>query len=130
MLRDVNAASNNIYNVSVSNGFNGLTDLDATQADASGGGAPNMVGFGRDSRASSIMMMSQQHPGQVGPRTSMGNISNKLLDKKFNKILSLQQARDGVIRTNDQEINTNADNAKNNKKHRKRKTQNVIEHNV
>lgn len=79
MLRDVNAASNNIYNASISNGFNGFNDLDAS----------NLMGIasalGRDSRASSMM------PGQ-GPRASMGNMSSKLLNKNFNKILiNMQQ---------------------------------------
>jgi hypothetical protein len=80
MLRDVNAASNNIYNASISNGFNGFTDLDATNL-----AAPSGM-MGHDSRSSSLM------PGAgLGPRASMGNISGKLLDKKFNKILVTMQ---------------------------------------
>jgi hypothetical protein len=90
MLRDVNAASNNIYNASISNGFNGFTDLDASNL---GGAAGMPSGLAGDSRSSSLM------PGAglaamagMGPRASMGNISGKILDKKFNKILiNMQQ---------------------------------------
>ena len=100
MLRD-NAASNNIYNASISNGFNGFTDLDATNM----GGMASALG--RDSRASSMMPGGGGAPS-LGPRASMGNISAKLLDKKFNKILiNMQQNlpqsgsnEDGLTNTN------------------------------
>jgi hypothetical protein len=71
MLRDGNAAVNNIYNESEA-GFNGLVDLDATNGGVSA--------LGRESRTSSMMP-------PVGLRTSSGNLSTRLLDKRFNKML-------------------------------------------
>jgi hypothetical protein len=93
MLRDVNAASNNIYNASMSNGFNngGFTDLDASNL---GGGMPS-GGLAHDSRSSSLMPGMNGLGGMAGmggPRASMSNISSKFIDKKFNKILiNMQQ---------------------------------------
>lgn len=79
MLRDGNAAgagvNNNIYNESEA-GFNGLVDLDAT---TQGGGAGGSA-LGRDSRTSSMMP-------PIGLRASSGNLSTRLLDKRFNKML-------------------------------------------
>ena len=62
MLRDNNAAANNIYNESES-AFNAM-DMDG----------------GRESRTSSMMP-------NLGPRASSGNLSTKILDKRFNKML-------------------------------------------
>ena len=73
MLRDGNAAANNMYNTSETGGFyagNNGTDFDLTNGIASG--------IGRESRASGV---------NQGPRASSGNISAKILDKRFNKIL-------------------------------------------
>jgi hypothetical protein len=76
MLKDGNAAANNIYNESINEGaYNGMSnaiDLDTTNGITTAGG--------RDSRNSSTM------PG-FGPRASSGNLSNKILDKRFNKML-------------------------------------------
>lgn len=72
MLRDGNAGvNNNIYNESEA-GFNGLVDLDATNGGASV--------LGRESRTSTMMP-------PVGLRASSGNLSTRLLDKRFNKML-------------------------------------------
>ena len=137
MLKDGNAAANNIYNESINEaGFNGLAnaiDLDTTH------GIANAAG--RDSRNSSMM------PG-LGPRASSGNLSNKILDKRFNKMLFNMH---GIP------VKPNVTNQQNNKKdknypqmtaelfqqpnqlssaqpkskgNRKRKTQNIVEQNV
>jgi hypothetical protein len=74
MLRDGNAAANNIYGSEIG-GLNSImngTDLDATNGINSGNG--------RDSRTSSMMPT-------IGPRISSGNLSTKILDKRFNKML-------------------------------------------
>ena len=77
MLKDGNAAANNIYNESINEaGFNGLAN--AIDLDTTTHGIANAAG--RDSRNSSMM------PG-LGPRASSGNLSNKILDKRFNKML-------------------------------------------
>ena len=138
MLKDGNAAANNIYNESINEGgFNGLAntiDLDTTTNGIATAG-------GRDSRNSSMM------PG-VGPRASSGNLSNKILDKRFNKMLFNMH---GIP------VKPNVINQQNNKKdknypqmsadlfqqsnqlnapqprtkgNRKRKTQNIVEQNV
>ena len=83
MLRDGNAAANNIYNTS---GLFNAVDLDTTNANNNANNANNnsnngiSSGPGRDSRTSSMM------PG-IGPRASSGNLSTKILDKRFNKML-------------------------------------------
>lgn len=71
MLRDGNVANNSIYNSSeVGAGFgNGANESALTNGLASG--------LGRESRTS----------GMLGPRASYGNLSSKLLDKRFNKLL-------------------------------------------
>lgn len=72
MLRDGNVAVNNMYNTSEAGGFYGVnngTDFDLTNGISASG-------IGRESRTS-----------QGGPRASSGNLSAKILDKRFNKIL-------------------------------------------
>ena len=71
MLRDGNVHANSIYNSSELGGFaNGANDSAITNGIS--------TGAGRDSRAS----------GMLGARASYGNISSKLIDKRFNKILN------------------------------------------
>ena len=75
MLRDGNAAANNIYNTS---GLFNTAELDAANANGNSNGISN--GPGRESRTSSMMPT-------IGPRASSGNLSTKILDKRFNKML-------------------------------------------
>jgi hypothetical protein len=131
MLRDNNAAVNNIYNESES-AFNAM-DTDG----------------GRESRNSSMMP-------NLGPRASSGNLSTKILDKRFNKMLfnmhgipvkpnvinqnpkkgnqknsmdqSQQDYQNDPIQHESNELgNSNQNNKKGN---RKRKNQNIVEQNV
>ena len=74
MLRDGNAAANNIYNTS---GLFNTGDLDAANNANNTGIA---AGPGRETRTSSMMPT-------IGPRASSGNLSTKILDKRFNKML-------------------------------------------
>lgn len=69
MLRDGNGVTNSIYNTSQVDGF-----LNANESATTNGIA---TGLGRESRGS----------GMLGPRASYGNLSSKLLDKRFNKLL-------------------------------------------
>ncbi len=74
MLRDGNVAVNNMYNTSEVGGFYGQTN--GTDFDLTNGIA---TGLGRESRTSGM--------NPTGPRASSGNLSAKILDKRFNKIL-------------------------------------------
>jgi len=139
MLKDGNAAANNIYNESITEGaYNGMSnviDLDTTNGIA--------TAVGRDSRNSSMM------PG-VGPRASSGNLSNKILDKRFNKMLFNMHGipvKPNVINSNNKkdskypqmsadlfqqpnQLNSAAPPPKAKRNERKRKTQNIVEQNV
>lgn len=113
MLREGNAAANNIYNESI--GFNGL-DMDATNGIQSA--------LGRDSRTSGIM------PG--GPRASSGNLSNKILDKRFNKMLFNMHGIpvSGNISSKKQNESRPEQETHKQKGNKKRKNQNIVEQHV
>ena len=133
MLRDNNAAANNIYNESES-AFNAM-DMDG----------------GRESRTSSMMP-------NLGPRASSGNLSTKILDKRFNKMLfnmhgipvkpnvitqnhkksnqknnidqPQQDYQNDPIQHESNELSNPNQNNNNKKGNRKRKNQNIVEQNV
>ena len=140
MLRDGNAAANNIYNTS---GLFNTGELDAA-ANVNSNGIAN--GPGRESRTSSMMPT-------IGPRASSGNLSTKILDKRFNKMLfnmhgipvrpnvTNQQQQQGqnqpeqhVMQETTQQTNETVNQASNghhrHKGRRKHKSSNVLEQNV
>lgn len=121
--------NNNIYNESEA-GFNGLVDLDATGTGAGGVGGAGGSGMGRDSRTSSMMPPLQMQP-PVGLRASSGNLSTRLLDKRFNKMLFNMHGIpvSGNI-TSQKKNQTQLDNAAKMKGNRKRKPLQIEEQHV
>ena len=114
MLRDGNAAANNIYNESIS-GFNGI-DLDMSV---------NGIGgmMGRESRAS----------GMFGARASSTNLSNKIIDKRFNKMIFNMHGipvSGNISNNKKQKDNNQSESEQPKKKDKKKKNQNVVEEHV
>lgn len=111
MLRDGNAAANNIYNDSIL-GFNGV-DLDTSV---------NVGGMGRESRAS----------GMFGARASSTNLSNKIVDKRFNKMIFNMHGIpvSGNISSKKQKDMNQSESEQPKKKDKKKKNQNVVEEHV
>lgn len=122
MLRDGNAAANNIYNESDVNAMINAIDLDASNLN------------GRESRTSGMMAL--------GPRQSTGNLSTKILDKRFNKMLfnmhgvpvkpnvSNPQNKKNDVSSSNEQSQQQSSRAKGEKGNRKRKNQNIVEQNV
>lgn len=111
MLRDGNAAANNIYNDSIL-GFNGV-DLDTSA---------NIGGMGHESRASVMF----------GARASSTNLSNKIIDKRFNKMIFNMHGIpvSGNISGKKHKDMNQSESEQPKKKEKKKKNQNVVEENV
>ena len=116
--------NNNIYNESEA-GFNGgLVDLDAT-------GGVGGAGAGRESRTSSMLPPGMMPP-PVGLRASSGNLSTRLLDKRFNKMLFNMHGIpvSGNITSQKNKNQQQLDNAAKMKGNRKRKPLQIEEQHV
>lgn len=103
-------------------------DLDATGTGMGG------MGGGRESRTSSMLPpgMGGQMPPPVGLRASSGNLSTRLLDKRFNKMLFNMHGIpvSGNITSQKNKNQQQLDNAAKMKGNRKRKPLQIEEQHV